>query len=331
MKSRLQLRHVYLSVLILSGTSPWAGGTVLPAPTATNSAPPFDPVAFAASNAVDNTDAEYASATRGVDTFLEFSFGSPQTFDKIVVLNRNSPAQSDLIADFTLTLDGGPTVSVLRNPLRGSSEIHSVGLRTATNIRLDVDTIGTGDNFNNTGAMEVLFVRTPVGQTPISASISAASPAFAPFFSADNAVDGIVGRSSAPSGDGPEYASMSLGDATFVEFDLGMVQQVGGFDYFDRIAEEDRVTGYDLTFSVNSIFGDADDVVRSYTNNAIGSSDVFGAIPARFVRFDVTSNLGGPAANTGISEMIFYQIPEPGSTALSAWALLAFARRRSRD
>src|SRR5687768_12736700 len=109
MKRRFQLHHIYLSALILSGTAHWAGGTVLPAPTATNSAPPFDPVAFAASNAVDNTDAEYASATQGVDTFLEFTFGSPQTFDKIVVLNRDSPGQSDLIANFTVTLDGSAT------------------------------------------------------------------------------------------------------------------------------------------------------------------------------------------------------------------------------
>jgi hypothetical protein len=44
--------------------------------------------------------------------------------------------------------------------------------------------------------------------------------------------------------------------------------------------------------------------------------DVFGAaVSARYIRFDVTSNLGGPSANTGISEIVFYQVPEPAGLA----------------
>lgn len=318
--------------LVLGTALSTVHATILPSPTVTNSATPFNP-SFAASNAVDNTEFEYASQTFGVDTFLEFSFGTPQTFDKIVVLNRDSPGQSDLIANFTLTLDGGPlTSSVMRTPLRGSSGIHSLGgLFTATTVRLDVDTVGTGDTFNNTGAQEVLFVRTPTGQTPIATSILDSATAFNPFFAAENAVDGVVGRSSAPSGDGPEYASMSLGSNAFVDFDLGAQSLVGGFDFFDRIADEDRITGFDLIFSSDPVFGDVDDTVRSFTKSGLGASDVFATpVSARFVRFDVTANLGGPAANTGISEITFYQVPEPSTTALLSLGLLAASRRRRR-
>ena len=318
-----------LSMLLTAPLSQ-SNASILPAPSVTNSATPFSG-AFVATNTVDGTEFEYASQGLGADTFIEYSFGSPQTFDKVIVLNRNSPAPDDWIANFTLTLDGGSTVAITREALRGSSGIHSLGgLRTATTVRLDVDTLGGAGPNNNTGAMEVLFVRTPAGQTPIAASIVGSAPAFNDFFAAQNAVDGVVGRSSAPSGDGPEYASMSQGANTFVDFDLGVVAPVGGFDFVDRIADEDRITGFDLILSQNATFGDADDVIRSYTNSTVALGDVFSALPARFIRFDVTANLGGLNANTGISEIVFYQVPEPSSVALLSLGLIACARRRQR-
>ncbi len=316
-----------LTSILLAAPLSHVTATILPAPIVTNSAAPFS-AAFAAANTVDGTEFEYASAGQGADTFIEYSFGAPQTFDKIIVLNRNSPAPDDWIGNFTLTLNGTTPVSVTRTALRGSSEIHPLGgLRTATTVRLDVDTLGGAGANNNTGSMEVLFVRTPLGQTPIAASIVGSAPAFNPFFAAENAVDGIVGRSSAPSGDGPEYASMGQGANTFVDFDLGVIAPVGGFDFIDRIADEDRITAFDLILSPNATFGDADDVVRSYTNSTVALGDVFTAIPARFIRFDVTANLG---ANTGISEIVFYQVPEPSSVALLSFGMIAFLQRRKR-
>ena len=316
-----------LAASLFGTVPPRAEATIVPAPTVTNSATPFNP-SFAAANTVENTELEYASASLGADTFIEYSFGSPQTFDKIVVMNRNSPAPDDWIANFTLTLNGTTPVSVTRSALRGSSQIHSLGgLRTATTVRLDVDTLGGAGPNNNTGAMEVLFVRTPAGQLPIGATVVNSAPAFSPFFSADNAVDGVVGRSSGALPDeGPEYASMGQGANAFVDFDLGTVAPVGGFDFFDRPADEDRVTGFDLILSPNATFGDADDIVRSYTNANIATGDVFASpVSARFIRFDVTANLG---ANTGISEMVFYQVPEPSAIGMLLLGMAVVLRRR---
>jgi hypothetical protein len=304
-----------------------AKATVLIAPSVTNSAPAFNPT-FDANNSVDQTEADYASAGQGVDTFVEYSFGVPQSFDKIVVINRDSGGQSDLIGDFTLTLDGSSTIPISRAPVRGTSQIHFLGgVRTATTVRLDVDTIGSGDTFNNTGAMEVIFVRTPPGQTPVTPVIAGSAPAFAPLFSVDNAIDGDVGRTSSPTAtNGPEYASASLGAETFVDFDFGRVARLGGFDFFDRPADEDRVTSFDMIFSLNSVFGDGDDIIKSYANSAMAIGDVFAPVSAQFVRFDVTSNLG---ANTGISEMVFYEVPEPSTlTSLVALGLAGMLRRR---
>jgi hypothetical protein len=55
--------------------------------------------------------------------------------------------------------------------------------------------------------------------------------------------------------------------------------------------------------------------------------DVFPGISARYVRFDVTATGG---ANTGISEMVFYQVPEPSALGVCAVGLLALLRRRAR-
>jgi hypothetical protein len=84
-----------------------------------------------------------------------------------------------------------------------------------------------------------------------------------------------------------------------------------------------------MIFSQDAVFGNGDDITRSYTNSAMAKGDVFAPINARFVRYDVTANAGGPAANTGMSEMIFYQVPEPSAALLFlTLASLSTLRRR---
>lgn len=324
-------RFLPLAALILAGGK--AHATILISPIAIGSAPPFDPVSFGAGNTVDNMAAEYASLGQGDNTFLEYSFGTPQTFNRIVVMNRDSGGFSDQIANFTLTMDNGPTVSIMRPGMRGASQFHDTGPQTATIVRLDVDTIGTGDAFNNTGAMEVIFARTPAGQTQIpGVTLFGSAPAFSVDFDATNALDGNIGRISAliAGSDWPEYASAGQGSAAFVDFNLGGLVPVGGFDWFDRPHQADRVTAFDMIFSQDAVFGNGDDVTRSYTNtsNAMALGDEFAAINAQYVRYDVTGIAGG--VNTGLSEMIFYQVPEPSSLLCAAMALSAVALRRRR-
>jgi hypothetical protein len=315
------------TALIAAALTSAARATILSSPLVTNSATPFSP-AFAAANVVDGNSTEYASQGQGTSTFLEFTFPAPATFSSIIVMNRDSAGMSDLIGNFTLVYDGGPaSTAITRTPVRGTSQLHSLGGNvTATTVRLNVNTVGIGDAFNNTGAMEVFFVRQPAGMLPVGGvSIFASANAFNGDFAATNAIDGDIGRSSGP-GDKPEYASASLGLAAFVDFDMGSVRPISGFDWFDRPAAADRVTGFDMIFSQDAVFGNGDDIIRPYTNSGMAQGDTFAPINAQYVRYDVTNSAGG--LNTGLSEIFFYQVPEPSSAMLLLSGALLFRRRR---
>ncbi|HEX2748406.1 MAG TPA: discoidin domain-containing protein [Verrucomicrobiales bacterium] len=320
-------RSALLTIAASAGLVSNTEATILSAPAVTNSAPAFN-ASFAAANTVDGNSTEYASAGQGTNTFLEFTFPGQTTFDSIVVMNRDSAGFSDLIGNFTLLYNGGPaSTAITRTPLRGASQLHSLGgTISATTVRLNVNTVGTGDAFNNTGAMEVIFVRKPAGTTTVNGvSIFASATAFSADFAAANAIDGDIGRSSG-AGDKPEYASASLGLGAFVDFDMGAIRPLAGFDWFDRPAAADRVTGFDMIFSQDAVFGNGDDVLRSYTNSGMALGDAFAPINARYVRYDVTNSAGG--LNTGLSEIYFYQVPEPSSAAALTLAGALLARRR---
>ncbi|MES2707314.1 MAG: LamG-like jellyroll fold domain-containing protein [Verrucomicrobiota bacterium] len=283
---------------------------ILSPPDVIGNSPEYS-AAYAAVNVFDNNSTDYASLGGGLNTFLEFQFPSARTFDRIVVLNRDTAAGGDWIGDFTLTLDDGPTRSVARTARRGTSAAHSLGSpATATKVRLDVDALGTGGAAaTNTGAMEIFFLKTPAGSAIVdSVGILGSATPFNADYAASNAVDGQIGRSGA-AGVTPEYASKSLGAEAYVDFDLGAVLPVTGFDWFDRPTAADRVTAFDMIFSQNAVFGDGDDVPMSFDNSApaMALSGTFAAVNARYVRYDVTSKSGPATANTGLSEIIFYK------------------------
>lgn len=278
---------------------------------------------YAAYNIFDNNRTDYASLGAGTDTYLVFQFPSPQTFNGIVVLNRDSGAGQDRIGSFTLTFDDGvSSLSLTQEPERGTGILHRFEQAvTATTVRLDVDSIGAGPP-PNTGVMEMYFVNSPSGSSLIdSVSVIDAAPAFNAEYAAIHAADGKIG-SSAAAGPRPEYASQGQGTATFVDFDLGASMPVAGFEWFDRLALADRVTAFDLIFSTNATFGDGDDVVQNYDNSAGLSAmgESFPAVNARYVRFQVVANGGAVNANTGMSEIFFYrsggpQVVAPGFAA----------------
>lgn len=299
------------------------------ASTATNGSTAFN-ASYAIGNAVDGKAADYASLNQGSDTYLEFGFSGAQTVNKVVVINRDSPAANDWIANFTMTFDGGLTAAVARTAARGVSGLHSLGGNFTTGTaRLDVDTTGGGITGGNTGVMEVIFLNTSADRMLISGvTVANSAPAFDPTYAAANSLDSLIGRSLG-GGQKPEYASAGLGNNAFLDFDLGSVRPVGGFDFFDRPAEADRVTAFDMIFSQDNVFGNGDDVVRSYANSGFAVGDEFASVQARFVRFDVTASNG---LNTGASEFYFYQtVPEPTSSLaalLGAGGILLRRRRR---
>lgn len=290
-----------------AGSLPVVHAEILSPPNVTDSAPEYSGQ-YSVYNLFDNDATDYASLGSGVDTFLEFQFPAPETFDGIVVVNRDSPAGGDWIGDFTLTFDDGPTAQILRPAERGVGKIEPLGSITAQKIRLDVDATGPGGP-TNTGAMEIFFLRTPTGSTPVdSVAVTGSATPFNAEYAAAGAADGIVGRSSG-AGVKPEYASKSLGIDAFVDFDLGAILPVTGFDLFDRFAAADRVTAFDLIFSQNAVFGDGDDVIQNYDNSsfAIGVSATFPPVNARYLRYDVTATGSSATANAGLSEIVFYK------------------------
>lgn len=316
-----------------SGSSflvPASYAAIISGVTVTDAATPFSAV-FAAAKAVDGDSGEYASQTKGADTFLTFAFPAAQSVNRVVVVNRDSPATSDWIGNFTLTFDGAATASVTRTAIRGGSAIIPLGATyLSTTVRLDVDTTGDVVAGGNTGAMEVFFLSPMSGKSAISGvSVLGSATPFSANYAASNAIDGIVGRTSG-AGLTPEYASQGLGLATFLDFDLGAIRPVAGFDYFDRPAAADRVSGFDMIFSTNTTFGDGDDIKLPFANTGMALSAEFASINARYVRYDVTATSGG-SVNNGLSEIVFYAaVPEPSVSITALAALAGFALRRRR-
>ncbi|RYD32407.1 MAG: PEP-CTERM sorting domain-containing protein [Verrucomicrobiaceae bacterium] len=324
--------HLLAAVLSggLTSFSITAHAAVITGVTVTDSATAFSPD-YSADKAVDGDTSDYASQNQGADTFLQFAFPGARQVNRVVVMNRDSPAEADWIGNFTLTFDGGLSTSIARTAIRGGSAIISLGgTYTTTGVRLDVATTGSASLGGNTGAQEVFFLSPMTGKTAVSGvTVAGSATPFSADYAAAGALDGIVGRSQA-AGVTPEYASAGLGVDAYVDFNLGAILPVGGFDLFDRPAGADRVSAFDLIFSVNSVFGDGDDTTLSFNGTGMATSGEFASIQAQYVRYDVTAK-SGAGVNTGLSEIVFYAaIPEPSSAAVSLAALAGLGLRRRR-
>ena len=277
---------------------------------------------FVASRVFDGTSDEYAAIGSGVGTFLKFDFGAPTTFDRIVVVTRNSSTLPNQIGNYTLIYDDGVSSdSITRAVAQGQGGFDSLTTTTATTVELRVDSVGEG-TVSDTGAMEIYFLNTPTGMSLVSGVMATAwsDNPFGVDYDGGSAVSGFLGRAG-----GTEFASNAQTE-TYLELDLGALYQIGGFDFFDRIASVDKVSSFNLVFSANDTFGDGDDVSQSYSGST--QSAEFGGISAQYVRYEV-SGIAGGTANVGAGELQFYSIvPEPSSMVLLGLGALGFVFRR---
>jgi hypothetical protein len=315
-------------------------GVVLPNPTITNSATPFDPT-FVASNVFDSSKGgEYASMGRGIDTFIDFDFGVPTSVDAFALVTRNSP--DDFISSYDLLFSNNadfsnPTIVTILGDVGGN-----VGGRvdgplslfepvTARYVRWDVTGVGNSGFFNQ-GANEIRFLRNTANLINNISVINSSIP-FSASFAASGAVNRNVGTGDFVPGN--EFATNAAngGVNTFIDFDLGPgAPPIAGFDLFERETLEDRPLSFDLIFSDDPTFATSLQT-KSYSDTQTNwtVSDSFAPISARYVRVDVTAVSG--AGNQGMAEALFYTVPEPGASLLwmtGAGCLAGSIRRRTK-
>jgi hypothetical protein len=321
-----------------------ASAAILGNPVITQSAPAFSG-SYLATNVFDDRETDYASQSRGFGpslsttqgTFLEFDFGSAVTINRFVNVTRRNDV--DVIFTERLIFSNDPVFD-LSDPFvdlspvgqNGNGFIKSFSAQTARFVRWEVRDGALnpgGFNANNFGSVEMRFLSPTAGLVPLSTSVIGGAQPFDGTFALANAANGDAGRAGSA---GIEYASASLGPNMFVDFDMGSVKPIGGFDFYDRfgvdpsLALVDRVNSFDLIFSNDSTFGSVI-ATRSFTPGSWGYSQQFAPVNARYVRFDATSTANG-TSNSGIQEMTFYAAPEPGTGALLICGALVCAKRR---
>lgn len=314
--------------LLLALVSPLAA-EVLPNPAITAS---FTSQNGAVANVFDNRaeDGEYRSRSGGANTYISFDFGMPVTVDGFVNVTRNSTSSvvtscrlifdTDGTTGFNAATDTVVNFSAGQIGWLGQGYVNRFAPVTARRVRWEV-TAAAGSS-GSTGAMEMRFLTTPENTTPVTGvGVTGGSPALNSEHQLANAANGLAGRRPTDTaGQIPTpsvgYKSNGAGTNTYVDFDLGQIRPVTGFDWFDNLATSDRVNAFTLTFANDPGFA-APVAVKSYSGNSgFSLSDAFAPVAARYVRYRVT---GAATASPGLSELIFYQGPGDGlPTAFSA-------------
>ncbi len=323
-------RSIALPSLVLAAAlASTASASVVTVPTVTSSSTPFS-ASFVAANLFDGLSNEFASQGTGAGTTVSMDFGAAVAMDRMVFMTRGNTV--DVVGTARLTLSNDPTFatgnSVFTFGSNGSNAqapIQAFASTTARYAKWEVLTSsGTSQNL---GGRELRFLSTPAGSAIRPATVFGGFTQFSAQYALANAANGDAGQGVQA---GVEYASLNGGANMFVDFDLGGIVPVTGFDFFDRLAAVDRTTGFNLIFDDNSDFSSPVSTL-SFTPGATGwgYSQNFSAVNARYVRFDATATAGA-TNNSGIQEMIFYAaVPEPSAALLGGLAgLLALSRRR---
>lgn len=152
-------------------------------------------------------------------------------------------------------------------------------------------------------------------------------------FKVENAIDGTIST---------EYASAGAGTDTFIDFDFGAETFLTRIEFTDRQTggtpggAADNITAFDLIFSDDAIFGNADDTVLNVASAGVADtlSIPIDGIFAQFLRFDVTATAG---LNPGAAEFAFFTVITPEPSTIAIWSVLglvgvgfAVVRRRRR-
>lgn len=314
---RLLPRLTLAGLLLLSGP---LHAVIHPAPLVTASSAPT--AGNPAANVVDQSTGEFESAA-GTATFLEFDLGTVRRVDGWVnvtpqnaaktVLNNRLIFDTDGVAGFNAVTDTVRSFTAANTANGGRGHVNRFAAVSARRVRWDVQTT-TGSAAQ--GCAEVAFLDSAPGAVPVTGvTVINSSPAFSANFVAANAVNGIAGIGTGLAGGGGiEYASATQGANMFMDFDMGSPQRLVGFDYFDRLYPQDRVTAFNLIYSNSPSFSPVI-ATQSYSKPSTWTaSATFPAVTARYVRLDVT----GGAQNTGVGEMSFYTAPAIGMTGSAA-------------
>ncbi len=310
---RLSARLFALLPLLLFAAGP-VTASVLPNPTVTSAATAYS-AAFQASNLFDSAANEYASLNLGAGaafsttagTWVQMDFGSPVTMDRFILVSRTNAA--DIIGTSRLILSNDPTFDSTDtifsfNPsgFNGQGLVKSFTPTTARYARWEVGT-STG-NSQNLGGYEMRFLDTPAGSLVAPATAYASATPYSTNYVAANAVNGDAGRG----GPGIEYACLGLGTGMYVDFDLGSVVPVTGFDFFDRIPPVDRTTAFTMTFDDDSSTFASPVTTKNFSPGATGwgYTQTFAPVNARYIRLKATA-VNALNNNSGIQEIIFYK------------------------
>lgn len=287
---------------------------VLPNPTITASANSRNGVV---ANVFDSSDAEYRGNKTGNNTFIEFDFGTTTTIDGFVNVTRESTSSvvdacrlifdTDSIPGFSAATD---TVVAFPKTAIGwqcQGYVNRFAPVTARKVRWEV-TAYSGGTSRSCGAAEMRFLNSAADSSPVDdVAVIGGSPALDSEHALGNAANGVAGcrPSNMPVAISPSvaYKSAGAGTSTFVDFDLGRIRNLTGFDWFDNLATGDRVSGFTVTFANDPSF-DAPVAVRSVTGNSVFAlSDTF-AVVARYARYRVSASATN---NPGLSEIVFYE------------------------
>lgn len=283
-------------------------------PIITASATPFN-ASYVAANVLDqNSLTEYASQGQGVNTFIDFDFGSPTPITHFHHLNRSAAdgiTSSELIFSDDPTFATGTTVVPIAHASQTAAINYAVGSQVARYVRWDVT--GISGAATNQGAREIAFLNLTGAYAQIAdPAITASAPQFNASFPASNVFDNNPAT---------DYASAGQGAATFIDFDFGAVKRISGFELDNRSGHPlDAILGSSLSFSNDPTFTTGVTTVPlTHTTQegplVYGVGDHF----ARYVRWDVTNvQPGGAAGNQGAAEIGFYAEVSTSHFALSS-------------